>query len=74
MKKYQQVNRTLFLFSLGINSVLQVGNLLELNIEDIVEENFKKMEHIKLKNRNTLQNRYFQRCKQSDCQLCIIFL
>lgn len=54
MKKYLQSNkRDFLLFTLGINSALRVSDLLALKFEDIVDEQLKPLDHIKLKETKT---------------------
>lgn len=50
IKKYLQGNkRNLLFFTLGINSALRVSDLLGLKFGDIIDENLKPLDHIKLK-------------------------
>lgn len=54
MKKFLQGNkRDLLLFTLGINSALRVSDLLELKFGDIIDDNLKPLDHIKLKETKT---------------------
>jgi integrase len=54
IKKYMQGNkRDLLLFTLGINSALRVSDLLELKFIDLVDNNLKPLDHIKLKETKT---------------------
>ncbi|MEL3958162.1 site-specific integrase [Caldifermentibacillus hisashii] len=54
IKKYLQGNkRNLLFFTLGINSALRVSDLLGLKFGDIIDENLKPLDHIKLKETKT---------------------